>query len=95
MKMVASARLKRAEDRVRTVRPYLEHLERMYVRFGETVAEELLHPLAEVRPVVNRVGILVISSDRGLCGSYNTNLFRVVHDLKHAAARATVAQPAV
>ncbi|MEW6200523.1 MAG: ATP synthase F1 subunit gamma [bacterium] len=90
MKMVSSARLKRAEDRVLTVRPYMEHLERMYMRFGETVAEELLHPLAEVRPEVKRIGILVISSDRGLCGSYNTNLFRAVHDFAEKKKKETV-----
>ncbi|MEW5945569.1 MAG: F0F1 ATP synthase subunit gamma, partial [bacterium] len=83
MKMVSSARLRRAEERVRNARPYVEHMERIFSLIASAVAGDVLHQLAEVRPAVLRTGFLVLSSDRGLCGSYNTNLLRAVES--HAA----------
>jgi len=75
MKLVAAARLKRAQDRVSAARPYAERMEAMMRRLSAAGAE-ISHPLLEVREEQN-VAVLVITSDRGLCGSYNTNLFRL------------------
>lgn len=74
MKLVAAARLKRAQGRVEAARPYAERMEQMMRRLSAAGAT-LEHPLLEVRSEQN-TAVLVISSDRGLCGSYNTNLFR-------------------
>lgn len=75
MKLVAAARLKRAQGRVEAARPYAEMMEQMMRRLAAAGAA-IEHPLLEVREE-NNIAVLVISSDRGLCGSYNTNLFRV------------------
>jgi F-type H+-transporting ATPase subunit gamma len=74
MKLVAAARLKRAQDRVSAARPYAERMEQMMKRLGSAGAE-FSHPLLEVREE-KRSAALIITSDRGLCGSYNTNLLR-------------------
>jgi F-type H+-transporting ATPase subunit gamma len=75
MKLVAAARLKRAQERVTAARPYAEMMELMMRRLASAGAE-VQHPLLKVREEHN-IAVLVISSDRGLCGSYNTNLIRV------------------
>ena len=75
MKMVAAARLKRAEDRARTIKPYADRLQSFMDSFTIN-PENLPHPLAEVRTHVNHSGLLVLTSDKGLCGSYNSNILR-------------------
>ncbi len=82
MKMVAAAKVKRAETRVKANRPYAEEIRIIFrdvyeamknqasqldeTRYGELLTE---------RPVKN-VGLVVITSDRGLCGSYNANIIK-------------------
>jgi F-type H+-transporting ATPase subunit gamma len=75
MKMVAAARLRRAEERAKAARPYSERLQSFLDSFTID-PENLPHPLAEVRHTVHHKGLLVITSDRGLCGSYNSNILR-------------------
>lgn len=75
MKLVAAARLKRAQDRVSAARPYAERMEQMMRRLSEAGAQ-VSHPLLEAREVRN-IAVLVITSDRGMAGSYNTNLLRL------------------
>ena len=75
MKMVAAARLRRAEERAKASRPYAERLQSFLDSFTID-PENLPHPLAEVRRTINNKGLLVITSDRGLCGSYNSNILR-------------------
>jgi len=74
MKLVAAARLRRAQERVNAARPYAERMEQMMRRLSSAAAE-VEHPLLEVREEHN-VAVVVITSDRGLCGSYNTNVLR-------------------
>jgi F-type H+-transporting ATPase subunit gamma len=74
MKLVAAARLRRAQERVAAARPYAERMQRMMAQLGK-VGQEFSHPLLQVRPERN-IGVILITSDRGLCGSYNTNLIR-------------------
>lgn len=75
MKMVAAARLRRAEERARAARPYADMLQSFFEGFTID-PENIPHPLAEVRTPPRRSGLLLFSSDRGLCGSYNSNIFR-------------------
>lgn len=77
MKLVAAARLKRAQDRVHAARPYAEKMEQMMRRLSAAGAA-VSHPLLEVREERN-IAVLVLTSDRGLCGSYNTNLLRLAN----------------
>ena len=74
MKMVASARLKRAQDRVHAARPYSEKIGEVMKSLSRA-GGSMQHPLLEVREPV-RVGVLLISADRGLCGSYSTNIIK-------------------
>ena len=74
MKMVAAARLKRAQDRVQSARPYSGKMRDVMASLSQAGASTVTHPLLEVRETENpRVGLLAIGADRGLCGSYATN----------------------
>ncbi len=74
MKMVSAAKLKKSQDAYSRAKPYAERMEEMLARVLASVdAPE--HPLAIVRDV-QKVRYVVISSDRGLCGGFNNNLFK-------------------
>jgi F-type H+-transporting ATPase subunit gamma len=75
MKMVAAARLRRVQDKVTAGRPYAERLEEM-IRLVAPYAQEVEHPLLKRRDPIRRVGLVVMTADRGLCGSYNNNVIR-------------------
>lgn len=75
MKMVAAARIKKAEDQLKAARPYADKLKEVVFDLTSGM-DEVLHPLMEVRPV-NNVAIIVVSSDKGLCGAYNNNLLKM------------------
>jgi F-type H+-transporting ATPase subunit gamma len=74
MKMVSAAKLRRAQEAAERARPYAEKLTEM---FGAVVAdvEEGTHPLL-ARREQSRIELLVVTSDRGLCGGFNANLLR-------------------
>ena len=74
MQMVAAAKLRRAQQRVEAARPYAGKMQGMLESLA-AAASGLKHPLFEVREV-KRKALVLITSDRGLCGSYNTNLIR-------------------
>ncbi len=76
MKMVAAARIKKAEDVLKSARPYSKLL-RELVQDLTANADEIVHPLMETRPV-KRTAYLVVTSDKGLCGAYNNNLLKLV-----------------
>jgi len=77
MKMVAAAKLRRVQERVQRGKPYSETMTELMGMLAPNV-REFRHPLLEVRPV-GAVGIVVIAADKGLCGSYNSNLLRLAH----------------
>lgn len=81
MKMVATAKLRRAEERVRDARPYANHLRHVIANLVDK-ADEVSHPLLEQRELPERVLIFVVSTNRGLCGSFNANLFRAIRDFR-------------
>ena len=74
MQMVAAARMRRAQEAILAARPYAEQLDRMlqHLCAGMDVAQ---HPLLIARPVA-RTAVAVVTSDRGLCGGFNTNICR-------------------
>lgn len=76
MQLVASSKMKRAQDTALQGRPYAELLSRLLLALRQQVAE-IKHPFLAPRVVKTR-GILVISTDRGLCGALNSNLFREI-----------------
>lgn len=79
MKIVSAARLRRAQDRVTSARPYsrgfAEFLEQIAASVRGASANGFEHPLLDERPE-SRILVFVISSDRGLCGAYNANLIK-------------------
>ncbi len=88
MNMVASAKLRGAQERMQGFRPYAEK----YAEVARSVAQRVdadAHPLL-VRREVKRVAILLMTADRGLCGSFNTNL--ITRADKEAKARAVKGQ---
>jgi F-type H+-transporting ATPase subunit gamma len=76
MEMVATQKLKRLQMRAESARPFAETIQQMVARLAGSVRSDL-SPLLQEREVKTR-GNLVISSDKGLCGGYNTNLVRAV-----------------
>lgn len=78
MKMVAASKLRRAQEAQSNAKLYAQSLAGMTSRISATV-NSALHPLLVERPVVNHVLILVITSDRGLCGAFNNNANKRVY----------------
>lgn len=81
MKMVAASKLRRAQDAILSARPYAKGLNtllgRVLARAQQQAGEDaLLHPLLAMREPIKRTCLVVISSDRGSCGAFNSNLFR-------------------
>ena len=74
MKMVAAAKLRRAAEAAERARPYSSKMTEMYAAVSAGVEPES-HPLLARRPE-QRIDVLVLTSDRGLCGGYNANLLR-------------------
>jgi F-type H+-transporting ATPase subunit gamma len=75
MKMVAAARLRKAQERVLAARPYADKMDHVMTHLAAAV-RQVEHPLVGERDEVKRIAAIVIGGNRGLCGSYNTNLFR-------------------
>lgn len=76
MEMVAAAKLRRAQTRVEQAKPYALKLDEMLGHLAAGSLTEIAHPYFEERPVKNRT-LVVIVSDRGLCGSFNSNMLRM------------------
>lgn len=80
MEMVAAARLKRAQDRVTAARPYVSSMGEIVAQIVRRSRDLPANPLMEP-PSNGSVGILAITGDRGLCGSYNSGVIRRTMDL--------------
>jgi F-type H+-transporting ATPase subunit gamma len=78
MKMVAAARLRRAQERVLNARPFANQ---MLTLLGSLTArvEQRAHPLLEARPIKN-ILLVLVSGDKGLAGAFNTNLIRAAQN---------------
>src|SRR6201999_462813 len=74
MEMVAASKMRKAQERMRAARPYAEKIRKIIGHLRQ-VNLDYKHPFTVERPV-KAVGIIVISTDRGLCGSLNLNLFK-------------------
>ncbi len=78
MEMVAAAKLRRAQEAAEASRPYNETLSGTLARLA-AVSLDVKHPLLVKREEVRKVGYVVITADRGLCGGYNTNIIRAAN----------------
>jgi F-type H+-transporting ATPase subunit gamma len=79
MQMVAAARLRRVQEALQNTRPYADKMNQVVAQLVQHNREGT-HPLLEERPAPRRMELLVVSTDRGLCGGLNTNLFRRTRD---------------
>lgn len=80
MELIASSRILKAQQRVESSRPYAVQL----TAAMEDVARQtgsMVHPLLEEREAVAKVGVLVVTSDRGLAGSYNSNVLKIAEEI--------------
>ena len=77
MKMVATARLKKAQQRILGARPYAQRMADVMKNLASKTGPEV-HPLLTVR-AEGKTALMVITADRGLCGSFNTNVLRQAH----------------
>jgi F-type H+-transporting ATPase subunit gamma len=77
--LIATSRIGRAQARLDAARPYAFEITRMLTTLAAEAA--LDHPLLVERPEPKRAGVLVVTSDRGLCGAYNANVFRRAEEL--------------
>jgi F-type H+-transporting ATPase subunit gamma len=77
MEMVAASKMRKAQERMRHARPYGEKIRTVAAHISHA-NPEYRHPFLVDRDSVKRVGIIVITTDKGLCGALNTNLLRLV-----------------
>src|SRR5215210_4387482 len=76
MEMVAAARLRRAEQRIEELRPYADAIRRMTRRASEAAEKLPKLPILEERENISRVGVLLVTGDRGLAGPFNSQIIR-------------------
>ena len=75
MELVAASKMRRAQDRMAMSRPYATKIRRVIKHVAASNAE-FRHPYMQTRENIKRVGFIVITTDRGLCGGLNINLYR-------------------
>ena len=76
MEMVAASKMRKAQDRMRAARPYGEKIRRVAGNLSHALTD-YSHPFLEKRSEVKAVGLIAITSDKGLCGGLNTNVLRL------------------
>jgi F-type H+-transporting ATPase subunit gamma len=82
MEMVAAAKMRRAQERMRAARPYSEKIRNVAAHLSRA-NPEYKHAFLVKRETIKNVGLIVVTSDKGLCGGLNTNLLRLaVHEMK-------------
>ncbi len=92
MKMVAAAKFRKAQQRMLEMRPYADRMNGILSSLASS-AEGETHPLLAVRPRRN-IEVLVMTSDRGLCGAFNTNIMKAatrhIDELRHEGFELTI-----
>ncbi|RAV32544.1 F0F1 ATP synthase subunit gamma [Corynebacterium heidelbergense] len=78
--LIATSRITKAQSRVDASQPYAQEIERVIQRLAS--ASSMDHPMLKERANASRAAILVISSDRGMCGGYNNNVFKKTAELR-------------
>ena len=91
MKMVAASKLRRAQDRIMNGRPYAREMQRLLVSLASRV-DPSMHPLLTLREPgpSSRTLVLVVTGDKGLCGSFNTNVIKAAAALIEETPGATL-----
>jgi len=82
MQMVAAARLRRAQMRIESTRPYALNMLEFIGQLARYLQVDLsMHPLLKPRTEINKVAVIALTADRGLCGAFNSNIIRRALDL--------------
>ena len=76
MEMVAASKMRKAQERTRSARPYADKIRNVAAHLSHA-NPEYRHPYLVTRDTVKRVGIIVVTADKGLCGGLNTNILRL------------------
>jgi F-type H+-transporting ATPase subunit gamma len=76
MEMVAASKMRKAQERMKHARPYAEKIATVAAHFSQA-HPEYKHPFVEHREQIKRVGLIVVTTDKGLCGALNTNALRL------------------
>ena len=79
MELVATSRIAKAQVRVAAARPYAQAITGVLTALASNA--DIDHPLLVPRPQIRRAGVLVVTSDRGLCGAYNANVLRLAEQV--------------
>jgi F-type H+-transporting ATPase subunit gamma len=95
MQMVAASKMRRAQEQVLATRPYSEKAWQVMTHLaGQREVDETVHPLLQIREEIGIVGMVLITSDKGLCGSYNHNMIqtamRFIKELSYPVELITV-----
>ncbi|CAH1904307.1 ATP synthase F1 complex subunit gamma [Candidatus Nitrotoga sp. HW29] len=77
MEMVAASKMRKAQERMRAARPYAEKIRQVAAHLSRA-NPEYKHPFLVKRDVIKNVAVIIITSDKGLCGGLNTNVLRLV-----------------
>ena len=93
MEMVAASKMRKAQDRMLAARPYSEKIRNIAAHLGEA-NPEYVHPFMQVNDV-KKVGVIVVTTDKGLCGGMNTNVLRIVTNKLREMQDAGIATEAV
>ena len=93
MEMVAASKMRKAQDRMLAARPYSEKIRNIAAHLGEA-NPEYVHPFMQVNDA-KKVGVIVVTTDKGLCGGMNTNVLRIVTNKLRELQDAGVATEAV
>ncbi|WP_018230891.1 F0F1 ATP synthase subunit gamma [Methyloversatilis universalis] len=77
MEMVAASKMRKAQDRMRAARPYAETIRRLAANLSAATISDYKHPFLATVGQIKRVGVIVVTTDKGLCGGMNTNVLRL------------------
>jgi len=80
MRMVSASKMRRAQEAIWSARPYVLKLSEVLSNLVESVGDDYTNPLIQKHRSVKSIAVIIIASDRGLCGSFNTNLFRMANN---------------
>ncbi len=77
MEMVAASKMRKAQERMRAARPYSEKIRRLAANLAAANNTEFHHPFLVKKASAKRIGVIVVTTDKGLCGGLNTNVLRM------------------
>lgn len=77
MEMVAASKMRKAQERMRAARPYAEKIRRLAANLSQANISDYKHPFLTKAAQVKRVGVILVTTDKGLCGGLNTNVLRI------------------